>query len=242
MSERLNRMKRVLVTRPEPAAAQTAARLRDAGFQPVLLPLSRTVGLSFAIPDETFDALTITSANAFRHVAPERLRPYRTMPLFAVGEGTAKAAQEAGFSHVIDGGGDAVRLAGTLRQALPQNARVLYLAGRVRQPVFEDQMAATGLTMSVCDVYDTELVAYGPNALSRILGHAPFVAVMLYSGVAAASFVKAMHSIEPPIDEKTRFLCISGRVAAKLPPMWQQQALVSDHPDENGLFRLFSKL
>lgn len=59
-------MKRVLVTRPEPAAAQTAAKLRAAGYEPVLLPLSRTVALSFTVPDEVFDALTITSANAFR--------------------------------------------------------------------------------------------------------------------------------------------------------------------------------
>lgn len=235
-------MKRVLVTRPEPAAAQTAAKLRAAGYEPVLLPLSRTVALSFTVPDEVFDALTITSANAFRHIAPERLLPYRTLPLFAVGEGTAKAAQEAGFKHVIEGGGDAVRLAGTMRQALAPTARVLYLAGRVRQPVFEDEVAANGLSMMVCDVYDTELVMYPPQALSRILGHAPFVAVMLYSGVAAASFVEAMRSITPPFDEKTRFLCISARVAAKLPSSWLQQALVSDHPDEKGLFRLFSKL
>ncbi len=74
-------MKRVLVTRPEPAAAQTAAKLRAAGYEPVLLPLSRTVALSFTVPDEVFDALTITSANAFRHIAPERLLPYRTLPL-----------------------------------------------------------------------------------------------------------------------------------------------------------------
>ncbi len=43
-------------------------------------------------------------------------------------------------------------------------------------------------------------------------------------------------------DVKTRFLCISGRVADCLPEEWRAQALIADHPDESGIFRLFSKL
>ncbi|MBJ6135097.1 uroporphyrinogen-III synthase [Ochrobactrum sp. Q0168] len=233
-------MKRVLVTRPEPAALLTAAKLTEAGFEPVLLPPSRTVPLGFSIPDIRFDALTVTSANAFRHAG--HALPQRDMPLFAVGEGTAHAAREAGFTEVIDGGGDAVRLAETMRKTLPQGARVLYLAGRVRQPIFEERVSAAGLDMIVCDVYDIETVDYSREELQRILGTQPLAAVMLYSGVAAEAFVAAMDRIVPPFNEKTRFLCISARVAAKLPSDWQTHALVAEQPDETGLFRLFSKL
>ncbi|GAA5539480.1 MULTISPECIES: uroporphyrinogen-III synthase [Brucella] len=232
--------RRVLVTRPEPAASQTASRLLQAGFEPVLLPLSRTVSLAFSIPGIPFAALTVTSANAFRHV--ERAVLPLHLPLFAVGEGTAQAAREAGFGQVIEGGGDAVRLAETMRQALPAGARVLYLAGRVRQPVFEERIAAAGIEMAVCDVYDIEPVDYTPDAFRRILGQVPVAAVMLYSGVAAGQFVDAMRRIEPPFNENTRFLCISARVADRLPAEWQQRALTADHPDEKGLFRLFPKL
>lgn len=143
---------------------------------------------------------------------------------------------------MIDGGGDAVRLAAAMRCDLPQQSRVLYLAGRVRQPVFEDEMRAAKLDMRVVDVYDTETVSYATAALLDVLHGAPFVAVMLYSGVAATSFVEAMREITPPFDEKTRFLCISARVADCLPPIWRANALVADHPDEAGLFRLFAKL
>ncbi|MCI1002433.1 MULTISPECIES: uroporphyrinogen-III synthase [Ochrobactrum] len=232
--------RRVLVTRPEPAASQTASRLLQAGFEPVLLPLSRTVSLAFSIPGIPFAALTVTSANAFRHV--ERAVLPLHLPLFAVGEGTAQAAREAGFGQVIEGGGDAVRLAETMRQALPAGARVLYLAGRVRQPVFEERVAAAGLDMTVCDVYDIETIDYSRSELERLLGPQRLAAVMLYSGVAAEAFVAAMDRIDPPFNDKTRFLCISTRVAEKLPSNWQRHALVAEQPDETGLFRLFPKL
>ncbi len=233
---------RVLVTRPQPAGSRTAAKLASMGYEPVLLPLSRIVALSFALPDGPFSALTVTSANAFHHINTERLKPFLDLPLFAVGQGTAQAARKAGFGQVIDGGGDAVRLAATMRRDLPQQSRVLYLAGRVRQPVFEDEMRAARLDMHVANVYDTEMIPYSAPALLDVLHGAPFVAVMLYSGVAATSFVEAMREITLPFDEKTRFLCISDRVADQLPPLWRANALVADHPDEGGLFRLFAKL
>jgi len=233
---------RVLVTRPQPAGSATAAKLTSRGYEPVLLPLSRTVALPFAFPDGPFAALTVTSANTFRHIDMERLKPFLDLPLFAVGQGTAQAARKAGFGQVIDGGGDAVRLAATMRRDLPERSRVLYLAGRVRQPVFEDEMRAAKLDMHVVDVYDSETIAHPSAALQNALGDTPFAAVMLYSGVAATSFVEAMREIEPPFDEKTRFLCISARVADRLPPLWRANALVADHPDEEGLFRLFAKL
>ncbi|KAB2698418.1 uroporphyrinogen-III synthase [Brucella haematophila] len=232
--------RRVLLTRPEPAALLTAAKLTDAGFEPVLLPLSRTVSMAFSLPDTRFDALTVTSANAFRHAG--HALPQRDMPLFAVGEGTARGAREAGFTDVVDGGGDAVRLAETMRKVLPQGARILYLAGRVRQPIFEERVSASGLDMTVCDVYDIETIDYSRDELQRRLGTQPLAAVMLYSGVAAEEFTAAMGRIAPPFTEKTRFLCISARVAAKLPAEWQANALIAEQPDEKGLFRLFSKL
>ncbi|WP_343312968.1 uroporphyrinogen-III synthase [Brucella sp. BE17] len=234
--------RQVLVTRPEPAASQTAVRLTRAGFTPLSLPLTRTVALPFSLPEMRFDALTVTSANAFRHIEPHVLQACLDLPLFAVGEGTADAARRAGFLQVSEGGGDAVRLAETIRKALPQGARLLYFAGHMRQPIFEERIKEAGLEMVVRDVYDIEMIDYTVPEIMQVLGDAVFDAVLLYSGVAAERFVDMMHKIEHPFDGQTRFLCISGRVAEKLPAKWQQRALVADHPDENGLFRLLAKV
>lgn len=232
----------VLITRPEPSASMTAAKLVALGFSPVSLPVSRTVAVPFYIGDQAFDALAVTSANAFRHVPSENLESLKALPLFAVGEGTARAAQEAGFQTVIEGGGDAVRLAATIAKHLPENARLLYLAGRVRQSIFEDKVSEAGLNMEVHDVYDVEAINYSANEIKAILDQGPFVAVLLYSAVAAQAFVETMQKFRARFDAGTWFFCISERVCRELPEEWRARALVADHPDESGIFRLFSKL
>ncbi len=234
--------KRVLITRPEPSASLTAAKLADLGFSPVLLPVSRTVSLDFFLPNHRFDALAVTSTNAFRHVAIERLTFLQTLPLFVVGEGTAKAAKEMGFQNVIEGGGDAVRMAETMADQLPDGAKILYLAGRVRQPIFEERIAETDFLMEACDIYDIAMIDHGRDAVKTVFDQGPFVAVLLYSGVAAQGFVDLIAKNHVELDAQTRFLCISRRVAAQLPPPWQARTLIAEHPDENGILRLFSKL
>ncbi|MDR6432920.1 uroporphyrinogen-III synthase [Brucella pseudogrignonensis] len=232
----------VLITRPEPSASVTAAKLAALGFLPVLLPLSRTFALEFSVGNQPFDTLAVTSANAFRYASVEFLKPYKALPLFAVGEGTARAARDMGFEKVIEGGGDAVRLASCMAGHLPEGAKVLYLAGRIRQPIFEERVLQAGLKMQVCDVYDVERIDYSDDEIRALLPKSPFVAVLLYSGVAAQYLARMMPQIEAAFGPDTRFLCISGRVAEQLPETWKAQALTADHPDEQGIFRLFSKL
>ncbi|TIT17702.1 MAG: uroporphyrinogen-III synthase, partial [Mesorhizobium sp.] len=59
-------MLRVLVTRPEPGASRTARRLADAGFQPILLPLTETVALAVDAGAVADAAAAITSFGAWR--------------------------------------------------------------------------------------------------------------------------------------------------------------------------------
>ncbi len=67
----------------------TAAKLVALGFSPISLPVSRTVTVPFQIGDQAFDALAVTSANAFRHVPSENLESLKALPLLLL----AKAQQ-----------------------------------------------------------------------------------------------------------------------------------------------------
>ncbi|MFD1199049.1 uroporphyrinogen-III synthase [Brucella gallinifaecis] len=232
----------VLITRPEQSAHVTAEKLTALGFSPVSLPVNRMIALPFNMLGTAIDALIMTSANALRYVPGEYLAMLKTIPVFAVGEGTTLAAQEAGFKTVIEGGGDAMRLAATIAKQLPNHARLLYLAGQVRQPVFEDKMSEAGFAMDICNVYNVEEIDYSANEIKAALDKGPFVAVLLYSAVAAQIFVEKMQKFNVQFDAETRFFCISERVARQLPKIWQRKALIADHPDESGIFRLFSKL
>ncbi|MDZ7873142.1 MAG: uroporphyrinogen-III synthase [Rhizobium sp.] len=87
---------RVLVTRPEPASARTAAELERRGHEPVLLPLMQAMQQPEALasppaPDAGF--LAVTSAEAMRvlKTLPDNARRlFLALPLFAVGRATAR--------------------------------------------------------------------------------------------------------------------------------------------------------
>ena len=122
-------MTRILVLRPEPGASETVRRARDAGFDVVAVPLFTVAPLAWVAPDPAdFDALLLTSANAVRH-GSDQLRALRDLPVHAVGEATATAARDAGFTVVSSGEAGVERLLGSIDQEL----RLLHLCGEDRR-------------------------------------------------------------------------------------------------------------
>src|ERR1700688_1919888 len=102
----------VLVTRPQPDGEATAAGLRARGYEVLLAPMLRFEPVAFRDDeDAAYGAVIVTSANALRGIAPHLQEPHLkasrllALPLFAVGDHTALAARNAGFSHVIPANG-----------------------------------------------------------------------------------------------------------------------------------------
>src|SRR5262249_4219774 len=125
---------RLLVTRPEPDGARTAAALRARGHKVVLAPLLRIELLDFVLPDGSWSAVVMTSANAARAVANHpRRAALIAAEAFAVGRHTADAARAAGFRTVHSADGDKDDLADLLRARRGEaSAPLLYLAGEER--------------------------------------------------------------------------------------------------------------
>ena len=78
---------RILVTRSEPGASETAGRLRAIGFEVAVEPLFMIAPVEAQVP--AFDALAFTSANGARRFA--QLSPRRDVPVFCVGARTSEA-------------------------------------------------------------------------------------------------------------------------------------------------------
>lgn len=120
--------RRLLILRPEPGAAATAARATARGFEVAVAPLFDIVAVAWTPPEASaFDAVMLTSANAVRHAGPA-LTAYSRLPLYAVGAATAVAARAAGFADVAAGDRDASAL--LARIAADGAGRLLHLAGR----------------------------------------------------------------------------------------------------------------
>lgn len=116
-------MRPLLILRPEPGAGATAEAATSLGLPVRRHPLFAAEPVPWAAPEEPFDALLLTSANAVR-LAGEL--PH--LPVHAVGEATAAAARAAGLTVASTGEGGVE----ALLSLLPPGLKLLHLAGEER--------------------------------------------------------------------------------------------------------------
>ena len=86
----------IAVLRPEPGNRVTAIAIEAQGHRTIRLPLFETRPVAWAAPDAAgYDALIVTSANAFRHGGTGLVR-LLDLPVWAVGAATAEFARRDG--------------------------------------------------------------------------------------------------------------------------------------------------
>ena len=227
---------RVLVTRPEPGAARTAARLTAAGWQPLVIPLSAIVALPAEPPSGGVAAVAASSANALRHASAALLAPLLGRPLFAVGDETAAAAIEAGFGDVRSSRAGADDLASDIAGAMSAGARIAYLCGRVRLPALEASLGEAGFEVVAIETYDTPARAPSPADLAW-LDAEPVAAALVYSARAAEGLATLAGRASL---SGTVFISISARVADRLATVASGKVLVAATPDEEAMFDLLA--
>ncbi|MGZ0188321.1 MAG: uroporphyrinogen-III synthase, partial [Alphaproteobacteria bacterium] len=119
----------LLITRPADSAERFADQTRALGFDPILAPM---LTIKLTQPQKLclngIQAILITS----RHGAAALVRATerRDVPVLAVGDATASAAQGFGFTDVQSAGGDGVALASLAAHRLnAANGAVLHVSG-----------------------------------------------------------------------------------------------------------------
>lgn len=160
----------VWITRAQPGADRTAERLSSLGFIPVVAPLF-TIRLLDVRPDLTsVEALAFTSRNGVKAFAAGA--PVPPLPVFAVGDATAAAAREAGFTDVRSADGDLRALAALIRT---EGAGRVILHPAAAEPA-GDLAALVGdaariATVAVYEAVETDTPA--PEAWDTVLIHSP---------------------------------------------------------------------
>lgn len=171
----------VLVTRPEPGAAATAAALLEAGHRPILSPCLRIETVPLRLPT-AIEAIALASSQAVPALAAAADGRIRTLPLFAVGDATAARARAAGFGTVASAAGTANDLAALIAARLPPGARLLLAAGAGRSLDLAGALRAAGLFVSRRIAYrarpaeslsDDALAALRARVVDRVLIFSP---------------------------------------------------------------------
>ncbi len=231
---------RVLVTRPEPGATATAARLAALGHEPLVAPVTRIRATGAAPPEGEFDALIVTSANAVP--ALDRRPDARDRPAFVVGGRTAERVAAAGFVDVT-WREDAGALGQAILERVPPGSALLHVAGRDRRPEPAATLAAAGFTATVWEVYAAEAVDRLPAAIADALDEGRLDAALHYSPRSAAILCRLVTGAGRADDfRRLAHLCISDEVADEVASTSHEVVRrVAESPDEIALLALLDR-
>ncbi len=231
---------RVLVTRPQPAAAATAARLEALGHEAILLPLMQAIHHPNAALDalaQPHTALAVTSAEAIRALGGIDLASDFSTPICCVGAATADMARTSGFRSVITGAGTGASLADLIIRdgAKGTEGGLLYLAGQPRSPHFEAALEQAGIPCRTVEIYRMQPIEYGLDDIRSRLALKPD-AILFYSQETVRHFFRLATSAMLA-DVNIRLLCMSSQVADAVPDGIGKIAVAAT-PSEESLFAL----
>jgi uroporphyrinogen-III synthase len=239
----------VLVTRPHPDDETTAASLRARGFEVLKAPMLRFEPVAFSDDEDAhYGAVIVTSANALRGIAPHLANSrLLKLPLFAVGEHTASAARNAGFTTVIpaDGGAASLRdlvLARVKAKELKKASPLLYLAGADLARDLPGELGERGFTVVTHTTYRMSPVASLPGEVCDAFVANGIEAVLHYSRRSARAFLEAARAGGVEISALAiPQCCISAAVASVVRDAGASQVMVAASPDENALFEALDR-
>lgn len=191
----------IWITRTQPQAEVTAARVRERGFETLVDPLLTVENLTPAIDAARYDHIIATSINGLNSFTTQHVSRHQSV--WAVGDATADAAREAGFTRVHSAAGDAGDLIALLRAIGPEGP-ILYL--RPETPAQDLMRALSSLDITPAIYYRT-VVRDAPEARARMAG---ITHVLLHSPRAAEACAPYLVTSEATV------ICISGATAQRL--------------------------
>ena len=226
----------VWVTRAQPGADATAARIVTLGLHAIVEPLLEVRRRSDPPIDLTdVGALAFTSANAVTAFAERS--PERALRVFAVGDATAVAARAVGFADVLSARGDVEALAATLAVRRHESPGViLYPAAADPARDLAGALDAAGVRVRQITLYETVIRA--PSA--ALIEQLPRVdAVLLHSAKAAKALAAFLRSHPSP---SLSAYCLSPQIAHALNHAGLAQVLSAEAPNEAALLALLGSV
>ena len=214
---------RILVTRPEPDASRQAEQLAARGHAAVLAPLLAIEPVADApLQLEGAQALLVTSRNALRALAAHReLAEALTLPVFAVGEATARAAQGLGFADVTAGPGTGAALAKLVSEELqPEHGALVHLAGETLAFDLKVALASRGFVLRRPVLYRAVPTAELPAEALSLLDAGKLDGAILMSPRTAGIFAELLSRQDAVTQARSVVCyCLSEAVAEALTPL-----------------------
>lgn len=230
----------VLVTRPVPDGEESAGKLAAIGFEPRVFPLLAFSTLPIVVPSPVLSGVVLTSANAVRALQElGLLAPLVRLPVYAVGDKTARAAADAGFLHVHSAAGDASDLIDLVLSHLSAGGTLFYPHGAEVSHNLKQAFGQYGIAVEAVPVYEMVAVkAFAPD-IAEDLRAGRFAAVTLYSRRTADIFATLSAQLQPTgWAQHITAMCLSENVAAGLAHSPFKRIALAETPSEESMMAL----
>jgi uroporphyrinogen-III synthase len=230
---------RLLVTRAEPGASETARRIEALGGEAALAPMLSIRNIPADADTAHAQAVLFTSANGVAAFAAASAA--RALPVLCVGEATAAAARAAGFARVESADGDAAALVDRARALFaPERGPLIHISGAAVAGDVVGALQAAGFAAERRTFYAADPARRLPDAvLARLRATPPTLdAVLLHSPRGAAIFAALLNAAAPDAAGALIACCLSENVAraAARAAAWAQ-IVVAAAPREEALLR-----
>lgn len=167
-----------------------------------------------ALPGD-LQALLVTSGNGALGAA--RLGLHRDLPVLAVGDGTAQAALEAGFTAVTPASGDAASLVDLVARACrPEDGPLIWVSGEAVSTDLVATLGPLGYTVIRRIAYRTVMASTLPSAVVAGLRGGAMEGVLFFSPRSAEAFARLAQGLELETACATvSAYCLSDQIARK---------------------------
>ncbi len=236
---------RLLLTRPLADSRPLAARLEAAGHHCLLAPLlDLRIDTEAPLPLAGMQALLLTSANGARALAARSVP--RTLPVFAVGDATARAAAGAGFRDVRSADGTVGDLAALVaRDCRAGNGGLLHIAGSAVAGDLAGDLGARGFALARAVLYEATPAAALPDETAQALASRQidgglffsprtmrtFASLLARAGLSETSAALVQFALSPAVAEAGEALVWRQVRVARRPTQDDLLAAVEEYRD-----------
>ncbi|WP_413204464.1 uroporphyrinogen-III synthase [Rhodospirillum sp. A1_3_36] len=230
---------RALITRPAEDAERLASPLRARGVEVILEPLLVILPMAGPAPNLTgVQALLFTSANGVR--AFSAMASSRTLPVYAVGEATAKVARDLGFAQIDSANGDVEALATLVRSKLsPTGGDLLHVTGTVTAGDLAGTLEAEGFTVRREQLYQARTAVALSKETREALANETIDAVFLFSPRTAKTFVALLAKAGlTEAMKRVTIYALSRAVAEEVKDLPTRATRVAEFPTQEALMSL----
>jgi uroporphyrinogen-III synthase len=236
----------VLITRPEPDAAELAARLEALGHKVSIEPLLQTE--TMPIKAEQFagaQAIIATSRNGLRALAASGALPRALeLPIFTVGPDTAELGRTLGFRRVIAGTGAARDLVPLILANVDRaKGALVHVAGETIAFDLAAALAAHGIEVRKVTAYRAEAARSLSPQTAQMIAEGTIDAVILMSPRTASIFAQLVGAAGiAGHARRLACLCLSQGVAQELRGLAPARIEIAAEPNAAGMLAAVARV